>query len=132
MRPGVRGGGSHPAGQRPRLQRNVAHAVDEVARRLRPAVLALPLALLGVDRDRLTLEGVQRPAALIEGVRDVLAHVRLIELHELAIGEHPAAADERRVAALDGRIAVPGRVEVGAGGQVVAYTLAVGIQTDVH
>ena len=132
VRPGIRGGGGHPAGQRPGLQRNVAHAVDQVAGRLRPAVLALPLTLLRVDRDGLALERVQRTAALVEGVRDVLAHVGLIEFHELPVGEHPAAADQRRVAALDGRIAVQRRIEVGPGGQVVAHALAVFVQADVH
>ena len=132
MRCGIGAGSRHPAGQRPGLQRQVTQARDLVARRLGPAVLALLLGLLRVDRDGLPLERVQRTAALVEGVGDVLTDVGLIEVVPLVVGVNPAAADEGGVAALDGRVAVQRRIEVGAGGDEVAHALAVLVQADVE
>ena len=131
VRRGVGAGRGHPPCQRAGLQRDVAQVADCVARRLRPAVLALLATLLGVDRDGLTVERVQRPVPLVEGVRHVLADVGLVEFVVPAVGENPGAPDQCRVASVDGGVLVQRRVEVGAGGQVVADALAVLVQSDV-
>ena len=62
----------------------------------------------------------------------VLADVGLVELVPLTLRVDATATDQRRVAALDGRVRVQGRVEVGPRGEVVAHTLAVLVQTDVE
>ena len=74
----------------------------------------------------------QRLAALIERVADVLADLGLVELVPLTLGIDAGAADQRGVAALDGRVLIQRRLEVRARREVVAHALAVLVQADVE
>ncbi len=128
---GAGGAGDYPAGQWAGLHRDVSLSRQVVARRFRPAVLALFTPSLRVERPGLAVERVAGLRPLVEGVGDVLADPPLVEGEELAVGTDPRAGDQGGVAPLDGRLRVEIGVEVGAGGQVVADPAAVGVQADV-
>ena len=92
--------------------------------------LPAPARRAWVERAGLALPRVQPSASAEEAVADVLGHAHLVERVPAAIGVDARAADQGVVAAFDGRVLVQRRLEVRAGGDVVADATAVLVQPD--